>query len=398
MTDLRLRMPDGHPLQGGYPIVSCSNCGCGFADVVVPASYYENYYRSLAKYAEEMTMYGAENTISAVSASPIEPDWLVNKADDSARRVDALLSSKSARILDVGCATGSVLAALGRLSYEDLHGVDPSPESVRVANTKPGVHANVGTFSALPADLGTFDCICATGVLEHLWDVDEAMRPLHRLLRPEGIVYVEVPDASEYLDCYVSPYEDFNSEHINHFSFSGLRRIAARSGLETVSETSYGAPLTAKVIARYAAVVWKIGKAGNLDETRDEALEATLFAFAARSARDFAEIEDALERDLKGSSEYVLWGIGEMAFKLLALAPLTSRRSIAYVDGNRLRRGFHFDGMAVIAPTAISSSPVPVVVSSMIHADSIVAAIADLGLENPVVRLDRWQNETSTPQ
>jgi SAM-dependent methyltransferase len=289
-----------------------------------------------------------------------------------------------------------ILVALGRLGYEDLHGVVASPESVRVANTRPGVHVNVGAFSAFPTDLGTFDCICATGVLEHFWDVDEAIRALHRLLRPEGVVYAEVPDASKYLDYYVSPYEDFSSGHINHLSFSGLRRLAARWGLETVSETSYGAPLSANLITKCAAVAWRLGEMGNLNEARDDALEARLLAFAARSARDFAEIEDVLERDLRGSSEYVLWGIGEMAFKLLALAPLTSRRAIAYVDGNQSRRGFHFDGMAVIAPTEISSSSVPVVVSSLIHADSIAAAVAKLGLENPVVRLDRWQGETST--
>jgi hypothetical protein len=91
----------------------------------------------------------------------------------------------------------------------------------------------------------------------------------------------------------------------------------------------------------------------------------------------------------------VLWGVGEAAFKLLALPPFASRRASAYVDGNASRRGFRFDGMQVVPPKEIVDGAVPIVACSLIRADSIVAAASELELSNPVVRLDQWRRATS---
>ncbi len=399
ITKLSLRTPDGHPLQGGYTIVSCSVCGCGFADVAVPTSYYDHYYSGLAKYAGEITVYATRRGYKAGFPAPLtESAWLLAKADDSAQRIDTLLTSRTARVLDVGCATGSLLAALGRIGYTDLHGVDPSADSIRIANSRPGIHAEVGLFSSLPAGLGTFDLICVTGVFEHLWDVDLVVDSLRPLLRPSGVLYVEVPDASRYLDPYVSPYEDFSTEHVNHFSFSCLRRLAARLGMETISEISYESPLTPLVVTSFIAVAWTKGMLSNSEETRDTGLEAKLIAFAERSERDLGQIAETLERGLGSSSAYIIWGIGETAFKLLPLPSLASRNAEAFVDSNPSRWGFRFGGVPVIAPTEITSSTLPIVVSSLIRADSIVAAASQLGLSNPMVSLDRWQKSARSLQ
>jgi len=40
------------------------------------------------------------------------------------------------------------------------------------------------------------------------------------MLKKDGkqIVYIEVPDAARYIDFLYSPFQDFNTEHINHLS------------------------------------------------------------------------------------------------------------------------------------------------------------------------------------
>ncbi len=387
MTDIELKTPDGHPLQGGYRVVACAVCGCGYADVLVPSSYYEAYYGALAKYGNEAAVY---DDSTEQNQSPEDPPWLAAKADDSARRIDDLLSSKQARVLDVGCGTGHLLAGIGRLGYERLHGVDPSPQAVQLARARAGIEAEVGSFASLPPGLGTFDCVCVTGVFEHLWDVDAAVKTFHPLLRPGGLIYVEVPDASRYLDPYVSPYEDFNTEHVNHFSAPTLRTLAARLGLETVQETRYESSLTMTVTTGALAVAWVPGGSGAVEHGRDEELANSLRDFAQRSADDLHALEGSLAEDLEGNSSFVLWGVGEAAFKLLPLPPIASRQAIAYVDSNASRQAFRFDGTPVTTPTDIVSGPVPIVASSLIRADSIVDAVRELGLENPVVRVDRW--------
>ena len=388
VADVALRTPDGHPLGNGYQVASCSVCGCGFANVPEQTSYYEQYYASLAKYANEAMIDSKLSFKSEPTDSDLEPAWISEKTDSSALRISGLVPRLDSRILDSGCSTGSLLAALGRLGYKDLHGVDPSAESVFQANARAGINAEIGTFSSIPVGIGTFDLICATGVFEHLWDVDAALEALLPLLREDGVIYVEVPNARRYLDPYISPYEDFSTEHVNHFSAISLRWLASRFGLKTISEISYEARLTEEVLTGCVAVAWTRSSSLNIPEQRDNDLEAQLIAFAEKSVHDMALVSEGLELALSVSSEYIVWGVGEAALKLLALPALNSREAVAYVDGNPTRWGFRFGGVPVMAPSSISSGSTPIIACSFIRANSIVEAACRLGLINPIVRLD----------
>jgi len=386
--NLRLRTPDGHPLQGGYPIVSCKACGTGFADTVVPVEYYERYYGELAKYSGEAAVEMAVD--STHLGLPPEPDWQSRKALDAALRIERACPSRAARILDIGCATGSTLGALQSLGYSALFGIDPSADAVRLANSRPGVRAHVGSFASLPADLGRFDCIAISAVLEHLWNIDAAIATLHDLLSPDGVVYIDVPDAATYLDPYISPFEDFHTEHVNHLSFTSLRWIANRNGFATVSEESYQAGLTDNVVVGAAAVTWKATTCRSAPEHRDDNLADVLTKFTARSIADYARIEALLERELAGSRRFVLWGIGEAAFKLLTLEPLATRESVAFIDGNPARWGFSFDGSRVVGPDFVPPGEDPIVVATLNRADSIVSDATKRGVGHRLVRVDSW--------
>jgi SAM-dependent methyltransferase len=355
--------------------------------VAVPSAYYERYYGQLAKYGEEHALHGPGEAMNSES-EPTDPSWLAAKADHSAQRIAKSVRSRQARVLDIGCGTGSLLAGLAREGFADLHGIDPSPSSVRVAQARPGVRASVGSFAELPSGIGTFDCICATGVFEHLWDPDEAVSALLTMLAPGGVIYVEVPDATCYLDPYISPYEDFNTEHVNHFSLQTLRSLAARFGLHTASQFQYKSPLTASVSTGAIATVWMRGENRSAGPALDDQLVSRLRGFADRSRRDLDIVSNRLEEALVDDTAYILWGIGESAFKLLALPPLARRQAFAYIDSNSARQTFQFDGMGVRPPSSLESSSVPIVVSSLIRADAILTDAATLGLKNPTVRVD----------
>jgi len=382
IADVRLRTPDGHPLDGGYPVVSCDVCGCGLADVAFDESYYNRYYATLAKYAGE----GRSGQVS------VEAAWAAEKSDQSARRVLDLLGSRDRRVLDLGCATGSLLSALERLGFRDLHGIDPAADAVAAAAERTNAHLAMGSFASLPDDLGTFDCVCLTGVLEHLWDVDAAAQALRRLVRRDGIVYIEVPDAGRYLDPYVAPFEDFNTEHVNHFSLGTLQRLAERQGFRVVREEATACWLTAGVSTALIAAAWQPAAREVPVDRRDDALEKELVQYARRSSLDYARINETLERALSGASEVILWGIGETSFKLLSLPSLCSRDVVAYVDSNQSRHALSFGGRQVTGAGEIQDSSVPIVISSLIRADSIVDAAVHLGLTNPLVRLDDWRS------
>jgi SAM-dependent methyltransferase len=82
------------------------------------------------------------------------------------------------RVLDVGCgAHKQIIEAIG---------VDREPG--------PGVDVVADLQHGLPFDDATVDHVLAIHVLEHLTDLLGAMRELHRVLRPSGVLHVLTPD------------------------------------------------------------------------------------------------------------------------------------------------------------------------------------------------------------
>lgn len=267
-----------------------------------------------------------------------------------------------------------------------MHGIDPSPCSARFAAAR-GLAVDVGTFGHIPTGLGTFDGVCLTGVLEHLWDVDQAMGDVLMLLAPGGTVYVEVPDASRYLDPFIAPFEDFSSEHVNHFSCPSLAVLGSRFGLETVWSASVDEDLVEDFPVAVAATAWRRGRTATTPVARDVQLVRCLERFASRSASGWAEMDDALRRRLGDRQEFILWGMGELALKLLASSVLAERRPRALIDLNPARHGQRFGDLRVGPPGPIPPPDLPVVVGSLLRAEAIVGSIRTWGHEGEVIRL-----------
>jgi SAM-dependent methyltransferase len=95
-------------------------------------------------------------------------------------RTLALLPS-GARILDVGAG--------GRRITEDVVTLDAfAGEGVDI----------IGDIHAMPIETGSFDCVFCTGTLEHVRDPWQAVRELFRVLKPGGIVHIDVPFMQGY--------------------------------------------------------------------------------------------------------------------------------------------------------------------------------------------------------
>lgn len=62
----------------------------------------------------------------------------------------------------------------------------------------------------------SFDCVFCTGTLEHVRDPWKAVRELHRILRPEGLVHIDVP--------FIQPYHPDPTDYWR-FTLDGLRLL-----------------------------------------------------------------------------------------------------------------------------------------------------------------------------
>jgi SAM-dependent methyltransferase len=131
------------------------------------------------------------------------------------------LSNPGSRILDVGVATGRVLALLPEW---ERYGIDIARAYLKVA-AQLGIEVAVGRAEDLPYADSTFDTVIATDVLEHVLDLNAVVAEVMRVLRPGGIFVVRVPreeDLNQYLDA------SYRFLHLRKFDQATLRLLLTR--------------------------------------------------------------------------------------------------------------------------------------------------------------------------
>lgn len=367
-------LPEGHPLAAGYDVVACLGCGFVFADTLIDQAAYDAFYAQRSKYEDAKTSTG-----SGLS------EWDAQRLRDAADAIVGQTFSRDARILDLGCANGGLLGALKDKGFSNLTGVDPSDACA--ANTRAVYQVNAvrASLYSLP-DLGSFDVITLSHVLEHLEDLRGAALNFAQLLQPGGIAYIEVPDASRYSECLIAPFQDFNTEHINHFSHRSLRRLMATVGLVPFEEGTKTIE-SAKGIP-YPALFGFYRSGIPTEETgRDQGFVDSIKNYVAQSQRMLETMDETIAKAIARNRRMVVWGTGQLTSKLLAKTRLADAEIVAFIDSNPIHHGEVWMGKPVVAPQSLADGAASLLIATTIHQDDIVAAIGRLGLRNELILL-----------
>lgn len=369
---MRFVLPEGHPLGQGYDLVACGHCHMVFADLVASAEDFERHYRDGSIYAA-----------ASASGAGVEPCDR-QRLEETARRIQRLCGGRPGRLVDVGSGAGGLLTALAALGWDDRVGLDPSPQCVDAMRAQGHVAQQALLGRGLPA-VGPARVVCLVHVLEHVRDPLPALEEAVGLLGSDGLLFVEVPDASRYHEHLIAPFQDINTEHINHFSGDHLRLLLARAGLTVIASGSWSFPVNAT--DRYPAT-WAMARRGGrlVAPIPGAALVSAIQAYLDESQRRMDAIDVRLAEVLAGCPDgLVVWGTGQLLMRLLAETRLKDAQVRCFIDGNPANHGRIIMGVAVRGPEALAERPVPVLVCSAIHHAAIQRRIREeLKLTIPV--------------
>ena len=170
------------------------------------------------------------------------------------------LPPRRLRLLELGCGSGEVLAALGE--FGQAVGMEPHPDLAATARGR-GLDVRVGR---LPDDLGVpprwADVVLLLDVIEHLDDDRSALMAASRALRKGGTLVVTVPA----LPWLWSPH-DVALGHRRRYTAHALRDVAVRAGLRVARVTYFNTLLFPGIVAARLLKRGYRGRGHDLDES-----------------------------------------------------------------------------------------------------------------------------------
>lgn len=144
------------------------------------------------------------------------------------------VTKNSKSLLDVGCGTGDFLQVASKSGWT-ITGIEPNEQARSIANKK----TDNSVFDAdklFKLEEQSFDVITLWHVLEHLPELEEHFNVFDKLLKPEGVLIIAVPNYKSY-DAKL--YKEFWAaydvpRHLWHFSQDSIKGLAKKVDMTLV--------------------------------------------------------------------------------------------------------------------------------------------------------------------
>jgi 2-polyprenyl-3-methyl-5-hydroxy-6-metoxy-1,4-benzoquinol methylase len=176
-------------------------------------------------------------------------DWVTNQSKKRARmwlrRLKAIEKiKKTGTLLDVGCGDGSFLKLAQDRGW-NVYGTELSAYAVKKVATFVGNRIFCGELGEAKHPGNMFDVVTLWHVLEHVTDPAACLAEIQRIIKPDGLLVLAVPNIQDFLTPFAfrllkgrrmklfSPSD--REIHLYHFSVNTLQHYLEQQGFHRFS-------------------------------------------------------------------------------------------------------------------------------------------------------------------
>ncbi len=213
-----------------FNLDKCCACGTGYVNPPPSAESLKSFYACCGHGSKSLTSF------DEVMASEVEfPNSTVDaqRMVTYAKKLLGPCQAGKAKALDIGSGYGFFSKAALEQGFQVM--------AVNPARAENRIFQQLNGFEPIPlffeeVDFGTekFDLVILSQVLEHLLDPFQVLVKVRKLIKPEGVIAIAVPNVDAILIKILKSRSSFLGlpGHIIHFSRQGLSAILRRAGFE----------------------------------------------------------------------------------------------------------------------------------------------------------------------
>lgn len=167
--------------------------------------------------------------------------------------------------------------------FWNIYGVEPSPSLSEIARKYFGLNVKTAFLEDAGFENNFFDVVTMTDVFEHITDPSKMLSEVYKILKPDGILFIKVPNG--YFNLFkfymakvtgrLGNYDLFDSyEHVVHYSEKTLCNMLEKNRF-SIKKIKIGKPIQLPVWHNYIGYYYQYSSPWRLDYKRQSA--RTLF-------------------------------------------------------------------------------------------------------------------------
>jgi SAM-dependent methyltransferase len=194
-------------------------------EIVPVVEYSENF----DGWSDDLT---ALHEDAAGDSHPID----IASRDDALKQLRTYLTSPTPTILEIGCSSGFMLKAMKReFPRATIVGADVVREPLYRLAKELSIPLLRFDLLQCPLPSESFDAVVMLNVLEHIDNDEAALVQAHRILKPDGIIIIEVPSGPHLYDAY-----DKALMHFRRYDIRDLTDKLKNAGFRVLRQSHLG--------------------------------------------------------------------------------------------------------------------------------------------------------------